>query len=110
MKETILFCGKLDDGAFFHFYLHTDLVKMCGHDEVFRVKVTEVELIPNVSEQLDKSAEGYFGWWDDEKQEFQFVAPNLHCVEICFPYGSKAEAERGRGNVYRVNVEVLEDE
>jgi len=51
--------------------------------------------------------DSYYSWWDDEKQKFLFTAPNLHCVEVCFPYGSDAEAKLGKGNVYKVKIEIL---
>ena len=117
MKETISYCGMLDDGALFNFYPHPDLVKMCGHEDVYKVKVVEVEAVPDVhavlsdrhTGELKEIGRSYYAWWDEEEQQFLFTAPNLHCVEICFPYGSKAEMEKGRGQVYRVSVEVIEE-
>ena len=108
MKETILYCGKLGSGDFFHFYAHPDLVRMCGYDEVFKTCVTEAGVVEDVHAEMKDMWGGYYAWWDEERREFQFIAPHLHAVEICFPYGSKAEVEKGAGNVYRVKVEVLD--
>ena len=118
MKEAVLFCGKLTGGPngdkFFDFYPHPDLVSMCGHDEIFKVRVTEIEIVPDVSAILGngpavKDHEGYYAWWAEEEQTFMFTAPSPHLVEICFPYGSRAGVKRGKGQVYRVNVEVISE-
>jgi hypothetical protein len=41
----------------------------------------------------------YFGWKDYSKQEYRMIWPSLVQAEVCFPYGSKAEEERGRGKL-----------
>lgn len=97
MKESILYCGQLEGGDYFDFYGHPTLVGMCGHDRIFKVRVEEAELIPDTRGLCNANPEGYFAWWDEEDQEFCHVGASLHLVEICFPYGTKAEADRGRG-------------
>lgn len=109
MKESILYCGQLDNGDFFNFYCTPALVQLAGYDEIFKVKVTESELIPDTS-KVDKSNEDddYFAWWEEKEKEFMFVGRSIHLVTICFTSGTKVEFDKGRGNVYKVNVEVLE--
>lgn len=83
---------------------------LCG-GTVHRVRVTELA-------DGDPTANGW-AWRDDDWRELvdgEWVTkPLLHIVyshrdflEIAFPYGTKAEEERGRGKVVQVRVEVLE--
>lgn len=50
----------------------------------------------------------YFGWIDsDDPGEFTFVMPCEGMLEMCFPYGSKAESDRGRGRKVNLIVEEI---
>ncbi len=49
--------------------------------------------------ETDLESGQYFGWKDYTKQEYQMIWPSLVQAEICFPYGSKAEEEKGRGKL-----------
>lgn len=46
----------------------------------------------------------YFAWWDAATERFDFVYPERGMTEMCFPYGTKAESERGRGQLLPVRV------
>ncbi len=50
---------------------------------------------------------GYWGWWNLETLRWEMVFGSKVQVEVCFPYGSRAEEERGRGWMLPVDVRVL---
>lgn len=107
-RSTRLFCAEIPDehrgGTYYsHFFPSTLGVKMCQDDRrpypVFEVLVTETEEYPNL--------DTYWGWWDQERQMFNIVFVKKLLVEVCFPYGSKAEEDRGRGKLLPVNITVI---
>ncbi len=55
---------------------------------------------------LDESGD-YWTWHSYETDRFCFTHHWREGVEICFPYGSKAEEKAGRGKIKRCRVEVL---
>ncbi len=106
-KSTIMYCCDIEKHTggtiLFHFYHHPKAVKMCQDSRdphpVFKVEVTEGTDAPG----------SYWGWWNSEDNSFHFVFPSRLQVDMCFPYGAKAEEERGRGKMMPVNVTVLEE-
>ena len=70
-------------------------MRLCGPPPYHRVRI-----IPD-------EAGDYWTWWDSEKDDFHFTAFAKMAVEICFPYGSKAEEDRGRGKLIRCRVEPI---
>ena len=74
-------------------------------------------LLNVVVEECEESPDCYWGWWEYDfdwikgervanstKGEFVFVYYHKGLVEMCFPYGSKAEEERGRGKLLPVRI------
>lgn len=48
----------------------------------------------------------YYGWLaTDRPDRYDFVWPSEGQLEMCFPYGSRAEADRGRGRKVNLIVE-----
>ena len=84
-----------------YFFPSMMAVKMCMDDRrpfpIFETVVTEGTDTPD----------SYWGWWDNKDERFTIVFARKLLVEICFPYGSKAEEDRGRGKLLPVNVEVI---
>lgn len=109
-KPTVMFCGLPNshkDGKpyMFHFYRNALAVKMCmGKPNEFPTLKVEVTL----SDDFDQTPGKYWGWWDIERQEWCFVFPSRFQVDMCFPYGAKAEEDRGRGKLLPVNIKILE--
>lgn len=66
---------------------------------------------PIVSVRVRERTEGdppsnYWGWLaTDEPGRYLFVWPSEGQLEMCFAYGSKAEADRGRGRKVNLIVE-----
>lgn len=74
-------------------------VRMCSKEKVHKV---------NVREASPEEETPYVGWLKLKPEgDIDFIFPNLTLLEVCFPYGTKAEAERGRGKVIRVKIEEL---
>jgi hypothetical protein len=100
MRSTELYCAEMNghEGKYLtYFYPHASIVKMCEPDgPIFHVRVSE------------GPEDIYWGWWDEEDQQFMFIYPAKSLVEMCFPYGSKVEEDRGRGKLLPVRVEILE--
>lgn len=71
-----------------------------GMDQVSPVLVRDL--------REDEESE-YWAWWDSEHGRFEFVYQRKFLVDMCFPYGTKAEEERGKGRLLNVSVEALAD-
>lgn len=46
----------------------------------------------------------YWGWFDNEKQDWTFIFPNYWQLYICFPYGLPAHEKHGDGKAYRLKL------
>lgn len=46
----------------------------------------------------------YWGWFDNEKQDWSFIFPNYWQLYMCFPYGLLKHEEHGDGKAYRLNL------
>ncbi len=90
-----------------HFFPNKQQVSMCGtwggpsDPPIVRVRVADIQL---------GEVSTYYAWWDNKEERFCMIFPHRQAVEICFPYGSKAEEERGRGHVLNVSVTQLPTE
>lgn len=80
---------------------------MCGSwggptdPPIVRARVTEIQA---------GEVSTYHAWWGNEEERFSMVFPHRQAVEICFPYGSKAEEKLGRGHLLNVTVSELPTE
>lgn len=95
-EEFVLYGHLLPRGVFHH--LHGDPRSTRLYDD--RAGVHQVWLRP-----VEEGGE-YWGWWDNERQSLRMVYPGRQLLEMCFAYGSRAEVDRGRGQV--VNLEFVE--
>lgn len=46
----------------------------------------------------------YWGWFDNEKQDWSFIFPNYWQLYMCFPYGLPKHEQHGDGKAYRLNL------
>ena len=46
----------------------------------------------------------YWGWFDNEKQDWSFIFPNYWQLYMCFPYGLPKHEEHGDGKAYRLKL------
>ena len=98
MKLTTLFAEKRPDESYYGFYYSRTLVEMCGADEKDIVEVV-------VRELQEGEESPYWGWWDNEKGEFQMIYPGKIPSDMCFPYGPEVEEEKGEGKQMNVSIE-----
>ena len=57
----------------------------------------------DVREAKEDEETPYVGWLDSEGN-IDFIFPNLTLLEVCFPYGTKAEERCGKGKIIRVKI------
>jgi hypothetical protein len=95
-----LFAQKLP-GRYYGFYASERHFITSGPEPVLPMKVTVLA----ASEAVETD---YWGWWKAEGDYVCLIYPRESLLEMCFPYGSKAETERGRGWVVRVRVEEVQ--
>ena len=105
MKQTVMYCHQGTDHKgkpwLQDFYPNAFCVRICGHKE----NILKVEVVEDDSGKTDS----YWGWWDAEKEKFQFVYAAKMLLNMCFAYGMKAEEDRGRGKGMPVRIQVLEE-
>lgn len=70
-------------------------VLMCSSSKIYKIDVREAE---------DNEETPYVGWITSEGN-IDFIFPHLTLLEVCFPYGSKAEELSGKGRVIRVKID-----
>lgn len=89
---------------YWHFYptLHVYTVGLMG----FGPEEVDPVLVRDLREGEESP---YWGWWDNKHEEFCLVYPREMLTEMCFPYGTKAEEERGKGQLVNVWVEKREE-
>jgi hypothetical protein len=88
-----MFCYKIDD-EYRHFGCR-EYVKA----HYLKYPIVEVEV------SIDENGT-YWGWFDNEDNTLHgcyiWIHPSL--TEMCFPYGTKVEEERGRGKKVKLSV------
>jgi hypothetical protein len=84
--------------AFRDFNANPEIVKLYGKYPIHRVRVTLVE---------GEHSGLYWGWLATDGKYPEYMYPLRDAVEVCFPYGSKCEEEKGRGKVVGLLVEDL---
>ncbi len=63
---------------------------------------------PIVEVELEENPKGtYFGFVEDGKLEGCLTWPSEVQFEMCFPYGSKVEEEKGRGKKIRLSIKEI---
>jgi hypothetical protein len=84
-----------------HFYPSRLTMSVCGfrEDDAIRVRLTVIETSDDAL---------YYGWYDAHHQRLSMVFHARSLVAMCFPYGPRAEEERGRGLVVALRVELLD--
>lgn len=79
-----------------HLFPRRETTAMCGHGEIARIEVVE-------------DSEGtHYAFWENERERWLYLWYDRGLTEMCFPYGSKAEEQRGRGQLCSVRIVRLE--
>lgn len=90
------------EAPFEHFYGSTMQCQMSGNDPIALLRLTQDPGGP------------YYGWYQSHHPEnrgrggeVSMIYRRLMMVEMCFTYGSKAEVQRGRGEIIRLRAEYI---
>lgn len=62
-----------------------------------------------VAKVVEDPSGDYWAWWDNKKLDFSHVYPHDGLVEMCFPYGTSPEIEKGKGHKLRVRITILRE-
>lgn len=101
MKSSVMYCHWDDKWKrFCDFYSNPRGTACHAGNKIFKAKLTE-------NQSNEESI--YWAWWENEKNTFTLCYPMKAGVEICFPYGTKAESDRGRGVLVNVVVELVKE-
>lgn len=94
-----LFCQVMerhDQGTYFSHFM--------ANAEVTRLYDAKRKVYAAIVEMTEETPDCYWGWWNKERQCFTHIYPWKGGVEMCFPYGTKPEAERGKGCLLPVKI------
>ena len=88
------FFGHEKNGAFYHVYPSKGQVSMCGNKTIIPLEVV-----------LDENG-AYFGWWsyNDDTVSPCMIYDFMPALEMCFPYGIKAEIDVEKGQIVKLSV------
>ena len=94
VRQWPMFAGNPSRGVWLNVDTHARTVQAYGVDDPVEVTATE-------------DPEGtYYGWIDaDSDGAPVMVQPHEGLFSMQFPYGPKAEVDRGRGEIVRLRVE-----
>ena len=56
-------------------------------------------------EATESKPDNYWGWKNSGEEDYRLIHPLKSGIEICFPSGTKAEEERGRGKLVELVLE-----
>jgi hypothetical protein len=102
LRKSTLLCVELprhDTGTYYaHFSRH-----------IFTLKCYDKTAAALVAEVVEDPSGDYWAWWDNKEVDFSHVYPHDGLVEMCFPYGTKPEIEKGKGHKVRVRITILRE-
>lgn len=75
--------------CFFDIWPHIRMTQEYGDGPYFQISLQETQ---------DDHPE-YWGWKNAQNGEYEFIHPLRQGLELCFPHGTKAEENEGRGKV-----------
>lgn len=74
-------------------------VRMCTSDTIYKIDVREAK---------ENEDTPYYGWLEPNG-DISLIFPSMILLEVCFPYGTKAKEQRGRGKVIKVTITEVQD-
>lgn len=94
-------------GKYYHHFHITELSASLYGDKPEDIVTVELKISDN-QDKPEKNANvlntDYWGWFDEPRQEFTMIYPQYFLLNMCFPYGIKAEEDRKYGKAYRLEV------
>lgn len=106
MRQSQLYCNYHPDKKWSRRYKDFHKGKIATK---VSASVGAILLQVNVTEATEDDQEVYYAWWEEKDQRFIFVYPTYLTVSMCFAYGPEPEIVKGRGNIYRVTIQHIEE-
>jgi hypothetical protein len=95
----------LNGDHYHHFGIQPSLANLYGDkpEDIVEVeiKISEDQTIPKHDNKLNPD---YWGWFDDDRQEFTMIYAKRFLLEMCFPNGIKPCEEKNQGKAYRLEI------
>lgn len=89
-------------GYYYHFGINKVTASVYGDkpEDIVTVdlKISDNQDKPEANGELLNA--DYWGWFDEKEQEFTMIYPQYFLLNMCFPYGIKAEEDRKYGKAY----------
>jgi hypothetical protein len=95
-----------------HFGINPSTANLYGH-RIFEIKHIDLQIsdnqsIPPLNEKYEKA--DYWGWYDNEKEDFTMIWPQRFLLNMCFVYGIEASEKANEGKAYRLDLLTKEEE
>jgi hypothetical protein len=102
-RSTVMYATQLprhNGGTYLSGFAHSEpLAKLFFGKPVEQVVVRDLH---------EGEASEYWAWWDARNGRFDYVFLSRWGVEMCFPYGTRIESEKGNGEVVNVTIDESE--
>lgn len=105
MEKTYKKTAVFNKDHYRHFGIHKSTASLYGDNvkdiETLILGLSENQKVPShdTSSQAD-----YWGWFDENKQDFTMIYPKYFLLDMCFPSGIKGSEEAGQGKAYRLEI------
>jgi predicted SPOUT superfamily RNA methylase MTH1 len=101
---TAVFNGK----HYAYFGIHPKTAFLYGDKpediETITIKISDNQTPVPPNSEKDSSKPDYWGYYDNESRKFTHIYPAYFLLNMCFPYGIKAEEDRNFGKAYRLEI------
>ncbi len=106
MKTEFKTAAVWNKDHYYHFGIHPVTCKMYGHE---LSDIVDINFTIDEDQTLPESNTGsmtadYWGWFDEEKQEFTMIYPQRFLLGMCFAYGIKSSEDSNQGKAYRIKL------
>jgi hypothetical protein len=100
-KRNATFNGKYYD----HFGIHPTLASLYGDKPEDIIEVSfKINEDQNISIDDNDMNPDYWGWFDNDRQEFTMIYAKRFLLEMCFPNGIKICVDNNQGKAYRLEI------
>ena len=110
IHKTAVFNGK----NFEHFGIRPITASVYGNkvSDIVEVELSiadNQDIPPSPQDDPKINEPDYWGWWDNEKQDFTMIYAKRFLLDMCFPVGIEAtekhyKGKTWEGKAYRLNV------
>jgi hypothetical protein len=95
-----------ENGKFYeHFGISPKLASLYGDkpEDIVEVefKISDNQKVPPHDKSMNVD---YWGWYDSRIKKFSMIYAKHFLLEMCFPYGIKANEDKGQGKAYRLEI------